>query len=162
MKAAFMNKKIKELKKKFEIAYSGGPWYGDSMKDILNEINPAIVFEKVNGKSHSIAELTAHIIGWREFTLSRLEGNNNFKINQKETFNWKRIDEGEKTAWKNILKELDKNQKKIISTLNRLDDDFLNNKVAGRRYRAEFMLEGTIQHDIYHLGQIVVLKKLLS
>lgn len=156
-----MKKAINQLVKKYEKAYHGAPWYGDSIKKILNGTDPKIVFQKADKKAHSIAELTIHMIGWREFVLSRLEGNDNFKVNQKETFNWKRIDKNEKTAWKSILNELDKNQRKIISTLGKKNDEFLDEPVAGRKYKMKFLIDGIIQHDIYHLGQIAMLNKLL-
>ncbi len=157
-----MKKSINEFIRKYEKVYSGGPWYGDPITKIMKEIYPQAAFIKAGDKTHTIAELTAHIIGWREFALSRLEGNNYFKISQKETFNWKRFDKNEKTAWKSLLKELDKNQKKIISILGKKNDEFLDMPVPGRKYKMKFLIEGIIQHDIYHLGQIAMLKKLLS
>ena len=157
-----MNKKIKSLINKYESIYNGKPWYGDSIMKILKNVNPQIVFNKVDEKSHSIAELAAHMIGWREIVYSQMQGKTKSRLTQKETFNWKRFDKNEKTVWKNLLKRLDKNQKKIISFLGKKNDEFLTSKVPGKRRNTEFLIEGIIQHDIYHLGQIALLNRVLK
>ena len=50
----------------------------------------------------------------------------------------------------------------IIELLGTKDDKFLSGKVDYREYNFKFLLHGIIQHDIYHIGQIAYLKKLLS
>jgi len=157
-----MQHKIKLLKNKMEKVYKGNPWYGSSIKSILKKIDSKTAFTRAGKNIHTIAELVAHMIGWREFMLKRLQGDKNFKMYQKLSFNWERIDNNEKTAWKSLLDALEKNQKEIMATLNKLNDDFLNYPVHQRKYNMEFLVEGKIQHDIYHLGQISLLRKLIE
>ena len=52
------------------------------------------------------------------------------------------------------LKRIEKNKKN--------DDDFLLEMVDYRKYNFRFLINGMIQHNIYHLGQIAYLKKLLD
>ena len=147
-----MRKGIKLIIRKYNKVYKGSPWYGDSLKSILNKVDPGKVFVKPSGrKTNSIAEITAHIIGWREF-----------KLTQKDTFNWKRIDKNEKTAWKSLLKKLEENQDEILKVLNNSEDELLLMKVPQRKFRVKYLLEGVIQHDIYHIGQIAALNKTLQ
>ena len=154
-----MNNKIKELIKKYERIYNSSPWYGESITTILRNVNPQNVFNKASVRLHSIAELVAHMIGWMDIAFNQVQGNIKGRLTQKETFNWKRFDKNEKTAWKSLLKELDKNQKKITSLLKKKDDEFLNIKPPRKRQTTEFLIEGIIQHYIYHLGQIALLNK---
>ncbi|MEI2740548.1 MAG: hypothetical protein V9F01_17375 [Chitinophagaceae bacterium] len=51
--------------------------------------------------------------------------------------------------------------KKIVSLLNKKDDDFLLEIVDFRKYNYRFLLNGMIEHNIYHLGQIAYLNKML-
>ena len=155
-----MKKGINLFINKYNKVYKGSPWYGDSLMSILNKVDPGKVFVKPSGKkTNSIAEITAHIIGWREFLLSRISEKHEFKLTQKDTFNWKRIDKNEKTAWKNLLREMDVVQNEIIKILNNSDDDILNLKVRDRKFKIKYLLDGVIQHDIYHIGQIAALNK---
>ena len=156
-----MQNKIILLRKKIEEVYSGDPWYGEPFKSILNGIDPGIALKKEKKGTHNIAEILAHIIGWREFLLTRLTGND-FKIEQEETFNWKRIDNNEKTAWKSLLIALEETQNKILNILEKSDDNLLDMPVHEKNYKMEYLIEGIIQHDIYHFGQISLLKKLTS
>jgi uncharacterized damage-inducible protein DinB len=157
-----MRDKVKLLTEKIEKVYNGNPWYGNSIKSVLNDIDPKIAFTKAARNVHTIAELVVHIIAWREFVISKIKSDNDFKITQKLSFDWKRIDRNEKTAWKSLLNALEKNQHEILTTLKKLDDDFLKLPVSRRRYNVEFLIEGGIQHDIYHLGQISLLKKMIK
>ena len=155
-----MKKRVNLFINKYDKVYKGSPWYGNSLMSILNKVDPGKVFVKPSGKkTNSIAEITAHIIGWREFLLSRLSEKHEFKLTQKDTFNWKRIDKNEKTAWKNLLREMDVVQNEIIKILNNSDDDILNLKVRDRKFKIKYLLDGVIQHDIYHIGQIAALNK---
>lgn len=157
-----MKKEINLFINKYNKVYKGSPWYGDSLMSILNKVDPGKVFIKPSGKkTNSIAEITAHIIGWREFLLSRISEKHQFKLTQKDTFNWKRIDKNEKTAWKNLLREMDATQNKIIKILNNSDDEILNLKVRDRKFKIKYLLDGVLQHDIYHIGQIAALNKTL-
>ena len=158
-----MGREINLVVRKLNKVYKGRPWYGDSMKSILNKVNPSIVFVKPSGKkTNSIAGLTAHIIGWREFLLSKISEEHEFKLTQKDTFNWKRIDKNEKTAWKSLLKKMDENQDEILKVLNNSEDELLVMKVRQRKFKVKYLLEGVIQHDIYHIGQIAALNKTLQ
>ena len=52
--------------------------------------------------------------------------------------------------------------KKIINLLKKRDDAFLHEIVDYRKYDFRFLINGMIEHNIYHLGQIAYLNKLLS
>ena len=156
-----MQDKVELLKQKIEKVYSGNPWYGSSIKSILKDIDSKTAFTKAAKNVHTIAELVAHIIAWREFVINNIKGDNDFKITQKLSFDWGRINKDEKTAWRSLLKALEINQSKILSALKKLDDDFIKLPVGRRRYNFEFLIEGGIQHDVYHLGQIALLKKMI-
>ncbi|MGH2644905.1 MAG: DinB family protein, partial [Chitinophagaceae bacterium] len=135
------------------------PWYGDSMRKILQGINTDAAFVRPVSKRHCIAELLAHIISWRELLNKRLQGDNTFDVNQKESFEWQRFGTNHETAWKNLLNKLEENQKQIIQNLERADDTLLEQKVSRREYTYRYLIQGTMQHDIYHSGQIALLKK---
>jgi hypothetical protein len=58
--------------------------------------------------------------------------------------------------------ELSLSQEELITELEkREDDEFLEEIVPGREYDYYTMLHGILQHDLYHAGQISILKKAL-
>lgn len=145
---------IREMKSN----YNGSPWYGNSMLTILREVNPLIVFAYPIAGAHSIAEILCHIISWRE-SLSKLLQGMHYSVKQQESFDYTRIDPNHQTAWGSLVKALDENQRQIIWILEQADDELLNKKAPGRSYSLGRLIRHTLQHDVYHLGQIAVLKK---
>ena len=156
-----MNKEIQYIAKQLQTSYDGEPWFGRAMKKILAEIDPAMSLQKPN-EQHSILELLYHIINWREFTISRLQAGNDKTVQYFDEHDWKQLDHSDTSLWKKGLQLLEDSQELLLTLLANLPEDILNNQVADREYNYRFLLNGIIQHDIYHLGQIAYVKKLLS
>lgn len=156
-----MNQEILQVAEQLKDAYEGEPWFGRSIKDILNEIGEATVFEKLNGQ-HSILELLWHMITWREFTLSRLRNDDQMPIKYFEENDWRELDHSNKTLWKQGLQQFAKLHNELIEVIQQQKDEILSQRVGDRKYDFRKLLYGIIQHDIYHLGQIAYIKKMLE
>lgn len=156
-----MNKEIQYIIKQLQTSYDGQPWFGRAMKKILAEIDSASALQKPSGQ-HSMLELLYHIITWREFTISRLQPGNDKTVQYFDEHDWRQLDHSDTSLWKKGLKLLEDTQELLVTLMGNLTDDVLNNPVADREYNYRFLLNGIVQHDIYHLGQIAYVKKLLS
>ncbi len=150
---------IKDILQKLKNAFSGEPWFGDSMLEILGKIDFEMANRKAFGDQRSVHRLVLHIISWREFVIQKLAGNDDFEIEMDGEMDWPtKIPPGE-NGWKLTLSKLQESQNHFVQLLeNQEDESILRKKVPGRKYNFEFLLEGVIQHDIYHLGQIGLLK----
>jgi uncharacterized damage-inducible protein DinB len=155
-----MNKEILLIIDKFKDAYEGDPWFGRNAKALLAEVDETIAFEKPAGQ-HSIVELLWHVIVWREFTISRLSSHNEQPAAYVEERDWMQLDHTDKTLWKKGLDRLQQVQDELIEILQQQTDDILPKKVKERTYDFRKLLHGISEHDIYHLGQIVYVSKLL-
>ena len=60
------------------------------------------------------------------------------------------------------MSEFKRVNKKIIAVLKTKNDEFLKEIVDYRKYNFRFLLNGMMQHHIYHLGQVAYINKLLS
>ncbi len=78
-----------------------------------------------------------------------------------EETDWRKIDPAIHT-WQNGLDALKAAHTSIIGHLQRRKDIFLEEMVDYRKYNFRFLLNGLIQHNIYHLGQVAYLSKLLA
>ena len=58
--------------------------------------------------------------------------------------------------------ELSLSHDELVKELSTKDNDFLNETVPGSEYDYYTLIHGIIQHDIYHAGQIVILKKMCA
>jgi uncharacterized damage-inducible protein DinB len=156
-----MNKETQSIIKNFNTTLSGQPWFGRPVYEILEETDTLKVYTKPNDKEHSLIELLYHMITWAEFTLSRLDASSSLKLAASEDRDWRKLDPAVHT-WAAGIKEFKEIHQKIIAILETKEDAFLSEMVKERKYNFRFLLNGLIQHNIYHLGQIAYLKKTLA
>jgi len=132
---------IKEL-------YDGDPWHGPSIKELLNGITAEQASARPISKAHTIWEILHHIIGWREIIVERLQRGKEFEVIKEK--DWPAEISATLEAWARTLKALELSQKKLLEALNE------------KSVPSEIQLYGiysVFQHDLYHAGQIAILKK---
>lgn len=138
---------------KAENFYNGEPYYGDPILKILDEIDSSKALQRVGSHAHTVAELFAHIIGWEEYSIKQFKGVKDFQMDQDISFDWRRIDKDEKKIWGSMLSKLESVHKELIGLLN--DEQYGVDK-------KHELLDNMMQHDIYHFGQIAILKKIIG
>jgi uncharacterized damage-inducible protein DinB len=158
---SFMNNEILFIAEQLKEVYQGDPWFGRSVMDILGEVDESIAFEKPGGQ-HSILDLVWHMITWKEFTISRIRKSEDKPLHYFEEQDWRELDHSDKTLWKKGLQHFTQLHNELVEILQQQKDDLLSQNVAGRTYDFRKLLEGIVQHDIYHLGQIAYIKKQLK
>lgn len=156
-----MNREILLIAEQLKDAYDGEPWFGRSLNEILNEIDTEIIFEKPEGQ-HSIVELLWHMITWKEFTISRLRNDGNTSVKYFEENDWRELDHSDKTLWQQGLQQFSKLHNELLEVIRQQKDEILSQRVSERKYDFRKLLNGIVQHDIYHLGQIAYIKKMLQ
>lgn len=156
-----MNKEIQSIIRNLQRVNSGQPWFGRSVYSILEEVDSAKAYQRPNNTEHSLADLLYHMHTWAAFTLRRIEGDKEQDLAAFEKMDWREIDPKVHT-WEKGLADFKQTHEKIIRLLNEKDDQFLEEQVDYRQYNFRFLINGLIQHNIYHLGQVAYLRKLLS
>jgi uncharacterized damage-inducible protein DinB len=151
-----MDQEIHRITNMLREIYEGGPWHGPSITKVLSDISPQQALSVLQD-SHNIIELVLHMTAWRNFVIRRLEGDERYEVSEDENF--KIITNVTDEAWETAKKALAKSQKKLITLLSQCYDDQLLKTVANRSYNYYVLLHGILQHDVYHLGQMALLKK---
>ena len=140
----------------FASIYKGHPWYGDSICHLLDRVTPAIAFRQSAKETHSIAQIVFHIIYWRQSLIKRLEGDLAYQPTVKSENNWKSNHHLKKYGWKIIKQNLHESQAQLLSLLARQKDAFLKTRYSNK-VTFEELINGILQHDLYHTGQIAYL-----
>lgn len=151
-----MNKEIERIIDLLKRTTDGYAWHGPDIRTVLDDVSLVQAVLRING-GHSIAELIHHITMWRIFAIKKLQGEDSFDITLESNF--KRIESVSEEEWKELLDNLRHSQEALIHELSERNDSLLDEQVPGRSYNFYVLLQGIIQHDIYHLGQMVFLKK---
>lgn len=108
---------------------------------------------------HSIWELLLHIGAWDGAGLKRLAGH---KCQLKGEKNFPPVPEPTESEWSNAVKLARETHDLLVKAVAGLSDKRLRETVPGKRYDFYHMLHGIAQHELYHAGQIAILKKARS
>jgi uncharacterized damage-inducible protein DinB len=129
------------------------------MCEILKRVTPAKAFWQPAEGAHSIAQITSHMIYWRQALIKRLNGDIEYKPSMKSEDNWKSNDQLKRKGWKALKKSLDESQAHLLSLLTLQKDSLLKRKYSDRASFQD-LINGILQHDLYHTGQIAYLKSI--
>lgn len=147
-----INRIVDQLKR----AYEGEAWHGPSVKEVLAGVAAAQAAAKPLPNAHSIWEIALHIAFWERGSRRRLAGEI-FKASLDDE--WPAVPDTSETAWQRALAALERGNHELRQAIAQLPETRLNDLVPGELYSNYFMLHGVIQHDLYHAGQIALLKK---
>jgi uncharacterized damage-inducible protein DinB len=156
-----MNNEVQFIRSTLHGVLTKEPWFGRAVYVILNEVNPATVFTKPSPGSHSLIELLYHMNTWALFTQKRLEKSKELDSATADSLDWRVIDPA-LHSWEKGLEEFKAIHTRILELLDGATDDLLNETVDFRKYNFRFLLNGLIQHTIYHLGQVAYVSKLIG
>jgi uncharacterized damage-inducible protein DinB len=147
---------IKEIINELKNIHDGNAWHGSSLKDALDGIKAEQAAVRPLKQAHSIWEIVAHIEGWEDVFLRRLEGQG---TSEPETGDFPVPAEQSEKAWKEMLQKLKNTHRELLNVVEKLPDSVLETKIAGKDYSYRFLLRETVNHKVYHSGQIALLKK---
>jgi len=140
-------------------AFSGEAWHGPSLMSVLEGISAEEASTHPIRGAHSIWELVNHIATWNTISQHRLAGEH---VEVTPERDWPPVWEVSETAWKRDLHALVESRKRLRESIKHFTNAHLEEKAAGPDYTRYMVLHGVIQHDLYHAGQIVMLKKALA
>lgn len=139
--------------------YFGGNWTASNLKDQLEGVTLEIATKKVN-ELNTILALTFHIHYYLKGTMAVLKGGD-LTIRDKYSFDHPNLQS--ETEWQEFQTTMWNEAKEFISLIEKLDDHTLETFLAEEKYGTYFRnLAGIIEHTHYHLGQIAIVKKLVS
>jgi uncharacterized damage-inducible protein DinB len=147
------------IKDQLEKAFYGGAWHGPSVLESLENISAEQAAGKPVRNAHSIWEIVLHINTWRQCAKRRLSGEN-YEPSPEE--DWPNVEDTSQSSWENAIGNLKNNMTVLIEFIAKTDGNILNENIAGKNYTGYFLLHGLVQHDVYHAGQIALLKKALN
>lgn len=149
-------KELELILKQLESTYAGAPWHGPSFRTVIRGITPELASTRVPGVTHTIWELVGHMQGWSDVVIRRLQG---APISEPIDGDFPEPLALTAAAWKEALKRFDASMVELRQAVSVLTPSALNRPVPGRQTPINEMLHGIIWHNIYHTGQIAVLKK---
>jgi len=137
-------------------AFYGDAWHGPALLELLEDVDAATAAARPLADVHSIWELVLHIAVWDRVACRRLSGE---KCQPTGDANFPPVTTATAAAWRRAVAETKRAHDIFVKTLAALPDSRLRDRVPGKRYDFYHMLHGLAQHELYHAGQIAILKK---
>jgi hypothetical protein len=138
-----------------EEAYRQKTWHGPNLKQSLKGVSGRQAAWRPAPGCHNIWELALHAAYWKYAVRRKLDQGKRVSFALKGSNFYERPETGKATeaAWRSDLAILEKEHRLLAESIRR----FLGKPSLGKQLR---MLYGIAFHDIYHAGQIRLLRRL--
>ena len=154
---------LDRIRDQFRRAFEGEAWHGPSVLALLDGVTAQQAAAYPIPGAHSIWELTLHIAAWERACLRRLNGD---PAQLTDAENWQPVNDTSETAWENTKQQLIDDHRQLLDAIARVDESRLNEAIMTHPnipFSSTYVtLHGGVQHDLYHAGQIAMLKKALE
>ena len=138
-------------------ALEGEAWHGPALREVLRGVTAKRAAARPIPDAHSIWEIVLHIEAWDRVVLSRLGGT---PISLSDDEDWPAVRDTSAAAWKKAVQSMESMHAKLNKAIagitpKRLDESY----VPGEKRFIFQLIHGVIHHELYHAGQIALLKK---
>jgi len=154
--------KSKELKKDLETVLQGEPWYGNSIYSIIEQVSFEAAFENPPGSIHNIAGIVLHMLAWTEEVMDRMNG---LAAQLPSSGDWPDPGSPDEQKWQNYVNDLKLVNVNLLGVIQNFPEEQWDAPINDRRDAETFlsyeeMINGFIQHQVYHAGQIALLTRI--
>lgn len=140
-------------------AYEGPAWVGPCLRALVGDITWEQASFRPFADAHTIWEIVLHIRTWEDVVRRRLSSDTLIMPSEEE--DWPRPHPVTDEGWKDAVGILDLGHLLLRQAIEQFPEQRLGDAVPGKDYSFYQMLHGVVQHDLYHAGQIAILKKVV-
>jgi uncharacterized damage-inducible protein DinB len=150
-----MMSEVTRMLDQLDRAYRADAWHGSAVLETLDGVTAEQAAARPIAGAHSIWELAEHIAIWKEIVATRLGGT------KESIVDWQPIEDTSAAAWKKTLARLEAAHVELKRVVEAFPESRLDQPPLPKASKAYVQIHGAIQHDLYHAGQIALLRKAL-
>jgi uncharacterized damage-inducible protein DinB len=156
-----MASSLTELLFLIDTAYDRASWHGPNLRGSLRGLTPRRAAWRPGKHRHSIWELVVHAAYWKYVAWRRLTGATRGSFPLKGSNWFARRQDLSAGLWRDDLALLDEMHRSLRAAVSGLQPADLGH-TGGRKSKVttRALVAGVAAHDVYHAGQIQLLKKL--
>ncbi len=144
--------------------YNGDAWHGPAMTVTLKDLPGYRAASRPIPQAHSIWEIVRHLTAWNHIVRRRFLGE---LVKVSPVQDWPPLADQSNDAWEADLAALEEACLTLVSAVKKQSkkaggDAVLKRKVRGKTHNVYVMLHGAVQHNLYHAGQISILRKAME
>jgi uncharacterized damage-inducible protein DinB len=157
---------ITRIVDELEREHGDDPWHGSPLRQILDGIDHQRAARRPLADTHTIWELVLHVISWKNEVRRRLGG---APAAVPLEGDWPEAGAATADRWRQAIEALEASHRALVAAVRSLPEDALftptndpRDRESGAGVTHYVLLHGIVQHDVYHSGQIALLKKAAS
>lgn len=151
---------IPVLVEQLQESYAQRAWHGVNLRGSLRGLTlPELCFRPSKDR-HNIWEIALHCAYWKYIVRRRLTGEERGSFPLKGSNFFRRPEDKTPGAWKRDIQLLQEMHQRLITAVSDLSENDLQRFPHGSRFTNLQTITGAAMHDVYHAGQIQLLKRL--
>jgi len=133
-------------------AFDRRSWHGANLLGSIRSVHATTATQRI-GRRKTIWEQVLHAAYWKHVVINKLAGTTRFP---RRGSNWPAMpQQRNEAAWRADVELLKSTHRRLLEAVAALPDKRLDEKTR-------WLIQGGAAHDVYHAGQIKLLRKLLS
>ena len=156
---------IQHIINQFSEIQQGKVWMGPNYDRHLKKITDENAFIRPLPDLHSVAEIISHLTTWQKETNLKIKTGEGSITDDHES-NWYSNEYLKPKGWQAVLAAYKQSLAELISLLQTKEDSFLDQQYYDADFKGDypysFVINGQLQHNLYHLGQIGIVVKYLK
>ena len=140
-------------------AFEGDAWHGDAVLELLADVDAKTAAAHPIKNAHSIWQLVMHIAAWDDAARRRTGGE---AVELSDEQNFPPVTDTSEAGWRKAIEHAKRIHGKLVHAVAAFPDARLHEQVPGKTesyYNFFYLFSGIVQHELYHAGQIALLKK---
>lgn len=155
-----MNQQVQLLLSIIDQAYDRRSWHGTNLRGSIRGLSARQAARRPRPDRHNIWEVVVHAAYWKYAVTRRLTGQRRGSFPLKGSNWFARGQPADDTQWRADVMLLERMHRDLRAAVAELSDADLPRRPNGSKITNEFIITGIAAHDLYHAGQIQLLKKL--
>lgn len=151
---------IREYIELLEEAFHKRSWHGTNLRGSIRGLTLDRICWRPERGRHNIWEIVVHCAYWKYTVRRRLTGEKKGSFPLKGSNFFPRPVQATRTAWESDIQLLEEMHRLLVAAVREMSDKDLSSRVATKTFSHVQTIRGIAMHDVYHAGQIQLLKRL--
>jgi uncharacterized damage-inducible protein DinB len=157
-----MAPEIRLLREVLDHAFRGRGWHGTTLTGALRGVSPRQALRRPGSKRHNVWELVLHAAYWKYAVRRRLIGGAMGAFPRSPS-NWPMVPaRPDSEHWRADLRLLRHAHDELQEAVAAFSVRRLGARAPGGKWTYRELIHGVAAHDLYHTGQIQLIKRLRS
>jgi hypothetical protein len=150
---------VHRIAKQLQRTFQGRAFHGPTIEEVLEGVSAKLAAAKTPGGAHNIWQIVLHVTFWQDTLRRWLQGES---VRPGPGDDWPEVHDKCEASWELAQRDLRRSNEQLRDEVMVLDESRLEEPIFEGMSKVYVAVHGIIQHNIYHAGQIALLKKINS